>query len=325
MKQQEFESAHNLTWTELETLLSANKHSPQDAKSLKALPANYRQVCHHFALAKHRRYSTYLVDRLNLIVVGCHNLMYKQGSRFRYGWLKFIFEAFPEVLHRNRFYIRLSAFLFVFPLILMGVLCYFDPDLIYSLMEAEQVRNMEGMYDPTARVLGRERETDTDLLMFGFYIYNNIGIAFRSFAMGIFYGIGSAFIMLYNGIVIGGVAGHLTQLGYHSTFYPFVVGHGSFELTAIVLSGGAGLKIGAVLINPGTNTRLTALRIAGRDVIQIVLGAGAMLLIAAFIEAFWSSKASLPIPLKLGVGAVLWFIVFAYLGLAGRKYRNGSK
>jgi uncharacterized membrane protein SpoIIM required for sporulation len=323
VKQQDFEQQHLALWERLEALL-AGLPANQSATDLHGLPADYRKLCHHLALAKHRRYSPHLVDRLNAIVVACHNLLYSQSARFRYQWLRFLLVDYPCVLHRNRRFIWLATLLFVGPFLALALLCYFDPDFIYSVMDWQQVRGMESMYDPAARVLGREREADTDLYMFGYYIQNNIGIAFREFAGGIFFGLITAVVLVFNGVILGAVTGHLTQLGYESTFYPFVIGHGSFELTAIVLSGAAGLKIGMALIDPGSTTRLAALRASGRDAVQILLGATAMLLIAAFIEAFWSSKASLPIAVKMGVGAMLWLLVLGYLLFAGRSHRRSG-
>ncbi|MEX1032411.1 MAG: stage II sporulation protein M [Cellvibrionaceae bacterium] len=323
MKQQDFVLANEAQWLELETLLNAVERKPRQAKDYAALPSAYRHVCHHLALAKHRRYSLHLIDRLNRIVVGCHNLLYSDNARFRYRWLRFFMVDFPRALHRNRVYVRWATFLFCAPALVVGLLCFFNPDMVYSVMAGEQVRSLEAMYDPDARVLGRERESDTDLAMFGFYIYNNIGIAFREFAGGIFFGIGTLFFVIYNGIFLGAVFGHLTQMGYSSTLYPFVIGHGAFELTALVLAGAAGLKVGAALVDPGRLTRLAALRAASRDVVPIVLGATAMLLIAAFLEAFWSSKASLPIAVKVAVGFVFWIMVLGYLTFVGRHYRHG--
>jgi uncharacterized membrane protein SpoIIM required for sporulation len=323
VKQQDFEHHHRALWERLEERLAALPAN-KTAVASRDFPADYRQVCHHLALAKHRRYSPFLVDRLNAIVVACHNLLYSQSARFRYQWLRFLLVDYPRVLHRNRVFIWVAMFLFTAPFIGLGLLCYFDPDFIYAVMDWQQVRNMESMYDPAARVLGREREADTDLMMFGHYIQNNIGIAFREFAGGIFFGLITVVVLIFNGVALGAVTGHLTQLGYVSTFYPFVIGHGSFELTAIVLSGAAGLKLGMALIDPGSATRLAALRTAGREAVQIVLGAAAMLLIAAFIEAFWSSKASLPIALKISVGAVLWILVLGYLLFAGRSHRRAD-
>lgn len=322
MKQQDFVSSNEALWSQLESFIEAYKTKRNDAENFAELPAAYRRVCHHLALAKHRRYSLSLIDRLNHIVVASHNLLYAQNTRFRYQWLRFFVMDFPLAMYRNRSYVRWATFLFCAPALIVGLLCYFNPDMVYSVMPSEQVRSMEAMYDPDARVLGRDRESETDLAMFGFYIFNNIGIAFREFAGGILFGVGALFIIIYNGIFLGAVFGHLTQVGYVSTLYPFVIGHGAFELTALVIAGAAGLKLGAVLVDPGNLTRLAALRRAGRDVVQLLLGATAMLLIAAFLEAFWSSKASLPIPVKLAVGAIFWVMVLSYLSLVGRRYRH---
>lgn len=78
----------------------------------------------------------------------------------------------------------------------MGVGCYLEDSLIYSLVSPEQVREFEAMYDPAQRKLGRERGSDSDLLMFGYYIKHNISIAFRTFSGGILFGVGTVFSLL---------------------------------------------------------------------------------------------------------------------------------
>ena len=103
-------------------------------------------------------------------------------------------------------------------------------------------------------------------MMFGFYIRNNIGVAFQCFAGGLFAGLGSLFFLAYNGAFGGAVAGYLTERGLSSTFYSFVATHAAFELTAIVLSGAAGLKIGHALLAPGRRTRVQSLVIATRGI-----------------------------------------------------------
>ena len=88
--------------------------------------------------------------------------------------------------------------------------------------------------------------------------------------------------------MIGAVAGYLTQLGYSETFWSFVIGHGAFELTAIALAGAAGLKLGWALLAPGRLPRGEALRLAAIRAVRLLGGAALFLLIAAFIEAYWS-------------------------------------
>jgi uncharacterized membrane protein SpoIIM required for sporulation len=107
-------------------------------------------------------------------------------------------------------------------------------------------------------------------------------------------------------------------VGYGETFWSFVIGHGAFELTAIALSGAAGLKLGWALLAPGSLSRGEALRVAAKTSVRLIAGVIIFLLIAAFIEAYWSSM-SWPAPLtKYLVGAALWVLVAAYLLLAGR-------
>lgn len=259
-------------------------------------------------------------DVLNQLVRQGYDVFYGQRYRRSGQLLRFIAIEFPEVLYENRRFIWIATLLFLVPGLLMGLACYLNEDALYLLMDPASVRGFESMYDPANSKLGRERESDSDLMMFGFYIYNNIGISFRCFASGIFFGLGSIFFLIYNGLFIGGAAGHVTQAGFVETFYPFVVGHGSFELTAIIFSGAAGLKLGYALIAPGEYTRLYALQVAAKNAIKIIYGSTLMLFIAAFIEAYWSSSSNLSVTVKYSVGAFLWLLVIYYCTSARRRH-----
>ena len=190
------------------------------------------------------------------------------------------------------------------------------PELIHTLMSAQQVGEMEAMYDPAAPRLGRE--ADSDLMMFGYYIFNNISIGLRTFASGLLAGVGPALALSFNGVFIGGVAGHLQGSGHGEPFWRFVAGHSAFELSAIVIAGGAGLRLGLDLIAPGRRRRIDALVEGGRRGAWLCLGVFAMLLAAAFIEAFWSSIGWIPALVKYSVGGALWALVFAWLWFGGR-------
>ena len=310
MKQLEFESQNEKFWQELDSFLK----DPSDAtkEQLLRFPQDYRRLCQNLALAKSRQYSMNLISYLNdLVQVGYQNL-YGSQLNTRKSMLEFFAFGFPAALRSNGAVLWVAAAVFVLPYLALMVGCWLNDELIYSLMDPLQVRLMESMYEPSLDSFGRERQSDSDVLMFGYYIYNNIGIAFRCFATGIFAGVGSLFTLGFNGLVIGGVSGHLTNLGYGVTFYPFVVGHGSFELTAIVFSGAAGLKLGYAIIAPGKLSRKQALFQAASDAIKIMYGVFVMLLIAAFIEAFWSSSSNVPNSIKYLVGAALWAFVFYY-------------
>jgi len=319
MKQASFEAKYQANWDRLDKILDDKDRVPE-----KDFPKLFRELCHQMSIAKHRRYTPQLVDRLNDMVIKAHHLFYQHNHRFHFQWLEFFVWGFPNAIRRNRVFVYVATALFLVPLLSMALTCYMNEEFIYSFSSPEEVSGMESMYDPANRKMGRDRDTASDVAMFGFYIKNNIGISFRNFAGGILFGLGSIFFLVFNGLAIGSVTGHLTQLGYGSTFYPFVAGHGSFELTAIVFSGAAGLKLGYAMINPGGQTMLAALRTAGRDAIVIIYGSTLMLLIAAFIEAFWSSTTTLPHLLKYTVGIGFWLVVIAYFILSGRRYGSRS-
>lgn len=325
MKQGQFESLYQTQWTEFDSLLGALENSDDarlPSRDLARFAALYRQLCHFHALAKDRQYSSYLVDRLGELVVRGHQQLYRRKQPLMQQFLRFVVTDFPCLVRQEQRYFWFATALLYLPAVLLFLAVQWQPDLVYTMMAPEQVTDFEEMYNPKNRTLGSARESDTNWQMFGYYISNNIGVSFRTFATGLAWGVGSIFFLVYNGLVFGAVAGHLTNAGFTETFFTFVVGHGSFELTAIVISGAAGLKMGYHLLNPGNRTRLDALKQAGAIAIRLVYGVIIMLVIAAFVEAFWSSSNILPPWQKYLVGGVFWLVVIAYLTLSGRSGRD---
>ncbi|MCG7919647.1 MAG: stage II sporulation protein M [Candidatus Thiodiazotropha taylori] len=328
MKQQQSELENQPLWDEIESLIHDLQRKRQHRQLSKQqhlqFPHLYRKLCSHYALARSRGFSPALVDQLHTLVLRGHPLLYRFKGEWGWRTLQFIFSGFPRALRRQKTYFLIALLAFLLPGLLMGTACFLNDELIYSVMDESTVAQMEQNYDPANDRPGRsvERSSDTDFMMFGFYIMNNIGIGFRTFASGILFGIGSLFFLLFNGLVIGGVAGHLSRLGYHDTFWPFVSGHGSFELTAIVICGAAGLMLGHALLAPRQQTRLQALKTRALEALPLVMGAALMLLFAAFIEAFWSSS-SVAIGTKYSVAAILWLVVVLYLVFMGRNDGSG--
>ena len=317
MRQEVFEAPREERWQRLERVL--DQLDAREAPSEDDFPKLYRQVCQDLALARDRQFGGNLVDRLNLLALRGHQHLYQARVGGRNRVLRFIVRDFPRAVRREWRLFALMSLLFYGTGFGLVALLGANPDLIHSLFDENQLSQFESMYDPEAEHVGLPRGYDDDVLAFGYYILNNIGIAFRTFASGLVFGIGSLFIVTFNGVVIGAIAGHLTNQGFGVTFWPFVVGHGSFELTAIVLSGVAGMRLGLSLVAPGPYTRGQALRNAARGSLVLVYGAAGMLLVAAVIEAFWSANAVFPALVKYGVGAALWGLVALYLLGAGRS------
>ncbi len=292
-------------------------------------PELYREMCHHLSLAQARRYSPYLIEHLSSLVDRAHQVFYRQShihSESAFAALIFFFtHQFPQTVRSESRWVWLSSAVFYLPLIFMIVLVQFWPEFVYSVMSPDQVMGMESMYDPQADHIGRERGSDSDSKMFGFYILNNTGIGFRTFATGLMFGVGSLMTLLFNGLHIGAVAGHLTQIGYGSTFWPFVSGHSAMELTAIALSGAAGLKLGFSILIPGRKSRYQSLLDAAKISVKIMAGAAVMFFIAAFIEAFWSSSQTIASNVKYAVGIAMWLLVFSYFTFSGQEKNQSIK
>ncbi len=315
MKQNLFRSRHEKTWEALEAALG--KDSPEALRA--RFPRLYRQVCQHLAMARARLYSARLIQQLEHLVLAGHQRLYGGAREHRGRVAAFFASNFPGAVRREWRLVVISALVFYLPLVAMLVAPQLDPDIVYTVLGADRLHEMESMYEPGQARVGFSRGSDSDVLMFAFYVYNNTGIGFRTFAGGLLFGVGALFSLAYNGLFIGTVAGHLVRIGYASTFWPFVAGHSAFELTAIVLSGTAGLRLGLALIAPGRYSRHHALRRAASLAVPVIGGAACMFFVAAFVEAFWSSMTFIPALLKYGVALALWGLVIGYLMLQGRS------
>jgi len=325
MKQSLFESRHKAEWERFSLTLDALERGRKTSRT-GSFPSDYRRLCCQLALAQERGYSSFLIDSLQQQVLRGHQQLYRHRSQLGTHALAFILADFPRLVREQWRFVLAAGVLFFGSLIGFALLVYLFPDLVYNLIPVEQVSQMQSMYDPDGGHLGRsaERAASEDWVMFGYYIMHNIGIAFQTFASGVLFGLGSAFFLVYNGLMIGAVAGHLTQIGYGQTFWSFVIGHGAFELTAIALAGAAGLQLGWALIAPGRLPRVEALRLAARKSVLLICGVMVFLLIAAFIEAYWSSMTAPAPTIKYLVGALLWIMVAMYLLFAGRT-RHASE
>jgi uncharacterized membrane protein SpoIIM required for sporulation len=323
----QFEALYQAEWAELELLLDRvleRRHiqvvsAEFEPLSSARVAALYRRACEQLALARARSYPAYLVDRLERLTADAHQVIYREHDFGLARVAAMLTTDFPRAVRTDVRYVAAAAALFMVPTLIVGVLVYWHPELILSVVSPETAAQFEQMYSPAAESIGRVREASTDWMMFGFYIRNNIGVAFQCFAGGLFAGLGSLFFLAYNGAHGGAVAGYLTERGMSSTFYSFVVTHAAFELTAIVLSGAAGLKIGHALLAPGRRTRHDALVVATRESAVILYGVTAMLLVAAAIEAFWSSARWLAPAIKYSVAGACWAAVLAYFTLQGRR------
>jgi len=320
MRQDAFVARHEAEWRAFERWLEARGPArradglPRDEE----LPTRYRRLCHQLALARRRGYSPQVVARLQALMQRGHDVLYRAPPPRWRSALRFFGADFPRLVRAQRGCLWLAAVLFAVPAVALFFAVLQWPELAHSVFAPQQLAKFEAMYDPADGRHRLGRESGTDIAMFGYYIYNNVSIGFRTFASGLLAGVGSAFVLAFNGVVFGVVAGHLQGVGHGDPFWRFVAGHSAPELVAIVIAGAAGLRLGLALVAPGRLRRIDALAEAGRVGGRLCLGILAMLVFAAFVEAFWSSTGSIPAPVKFGVAALLWLLVLSWLALGGR-------
>jgi len=275
------------TSEELERLLRIARTRRRSSAKLRLrlgrFPALFRRLCQDLALARHRDYSTTLVSRLNQQALQSHHQMYAARSGPWRRLARFLAADFPRAVRSEPWTLFWSVALMFGVAPVIAILIQEHPELAYSILGTAQLSTYETMYDTGTGQVNVERPADSDVFMFGFYFFNNIGVAFRTFAGGVFLGLGTIYFLLMNGILLGAVAGHLHRIGAGGNLYSFVIGHGAFELTAICIAGVAGLVLGRSLIAVGQRTRLQSFLEGGRRCAPLVCGAACMLVIAAFI------------------------------------------
>ena len=325
MKQARFESRHRVAWQQMESDL----HQLERLRPLQqpaAFPAACRRLFHQLALAEARRYSPELIGYLQQLSLRARCQLYRPPVRGGLRLAGFIASDLPQLVRQHWRSLAIASALLYLPLLLCALLVWRWPDLVYSLLDAQQVQRIESMYDPMLERLGPlgERGSGADWQMFGFYVMNNIGVAFQTFIGGLPAGLGTLFYLLNNAITIGATTGHLIRIGSGDLFLSFVIGHSAFELTAITLAGAAGLQLAAALVLPGRRPRLLALRQNAQIAIRLLGGAVLLLVLAAFTEAYWSSFRSIGSLSKYLIGSLLWLLVSLYFLRAGRPAQDHS-
>ncbi len=323
MKQLAFEQQNQALWQAFERQLQQleRKRTRLAAEQARQFSGHYSQVCHHLALANDRQYSGGLASYLQNLAERGHKQLYRYQNSGLWGRFKyFVGRDFPQTVRQQFKPVLWAHALFYLPLLLSLLLVALHPPLLEKWAGADIGANAAESYAEMAAqyAAGSNRPLWQNWMMFGFYVFNNIGIAFQSFAGGLLFGIGAVYTTVYNGFIIGGIMGYMLHEPSALAFYSFVSAHGAFELTGLVLAAAGGLRLGLALLAPQGLSRKDALRQQGAVAVKLMSGAFLLLALAALVEGFWSPLTSIPIALKFAVGTLLWLLVYAYLWRAGR-------
>jgi uncharacterized membrane protein SpoIIM required for sporulation len=246
-----------------------------------------------------------------------HNIIYSANKTSPSAIISFFTVTYPRVFRRHWRYVQIALLIFAVSAAVGAALTYQDPDFKLSIIGPQMVQTIEKREMWTHSIVGIKPLASSAIMT------NNISVGFMTFALGITGGLGTIYMMLFNGLMLGVIGMACHQSGMSLQLWSFVAPHGVLELPAIFLAGGAGLRIATGLLFPGYLPRRESLARAGTDAVQLLLGTIPMLIVAGTIEAF-VSPTGLRMALKFGMAAALFALLLAYLFGAGTTAKADS-
>lgn len=276
----------------------------------------YRKVSGDLARARTIQARPELIEYLNGLVGRVHYRIYAARAYPFSKILDFFRRDFPRTVRKVWRHALASALLLFAPAFAAYAATRANPALETAFAPPGYVDTIDEAFGE--KFGKQDRPAGANALMNSFYIVNNVWVSFLAFSTGALLGLGSAYVLVMNGLILGGVASIVAKKGVALNFWAFVASHGGIELGAIVIAGAAGLLIGLSVLAPRELPRKRALALAARDAGVLMGGVVTLLVLAAMIEA-WISPSSLPPAVKLSIGAVNLAGFLTYLGFAGRS------
>jgi uncharacterized membrane protein SpoIIM required for sporulation len=318
MTQEQFVATRMPRWTELDALCREAGRRPErlgPARVLR-LAALYRSAAADLAYARRRFRGEPVCRQLETLVGSARTVVYDAPSRR--GTLRaFATHGYWRLVADRPWPLAISWLLMIVPAALCIGWALHDPAAA------------DGLVPGALRAVTRHRAHGADLGLgsttksaFASSIFtHNIEVTFEAFALGLTACLGTAYVLLTNGMQLGVVGGLAAGSGNGRVFFELVYAHGVLELSCIAVCGAAGLRLGWGLVAPGRRSRRDALEEEGRASVQIVLGTMPWLVVAGLTEGFVTPSGLGLIPVIVigsGLAAIYWALVWR-LGVRGRE------
>lgn len=295
-------------WDELDRLILAAGRRPErlGGERLLRLGALYRSAAADLAAARRRYPGDPVVAYLDGLVGRSRALVYGKGSA-RGRPVRFFARDYWVLVRERAGFIALASAFLLGSAALSAVWGADDPDSASRFALGQESSTIEFRDDPETGLTSSEETVLASVIL-----TNNIRVSFLAFALGITAGIGTVLLLAYNGVVLGAVAGVVVSRGGGATFFELVTPHGVLELSVIIVSAAAGLKMGWTLVSPGRLRRRVSLVAEARRAVLVVLGTMPWFVIAGLVEGYVTGSglgvAGAAI-VGFGLGLVYWGLV----------------
>ncbi|MEH2267659.1 MAG: stage II sporulation protein M [Nostoc sp.] len=311
MNIQRWIARRELNWQRLDALL--RQIEKKGLKSLRAieireLASLYRSVAADLARARTQQIGNTLIQSLQCLTTRAYTQIY-QGSR-RQEWqaiLEFYRWGLPSVVQKAFVYIAAATALFLLGALVAWWYSWQNPSFMPLIVPESlitKVRDEHKLW--MGSIVGVEPLASSGIMI------NNLSVSFGAVAGGMTTGAYTAYLMIFNGLLIGAVGTLVGQNNLAYPFWAFVLPHGSLELPAIFFAGGAGFLLARAILFPGKYRRGDALKFYGSQAVQLVFGIVPMLIIAGVIEGFFSPNPSVPDAIKYLAGLGLFILLVMY-------------
>lgn len=331
LKSYKFRREREESWRELENLLSRAESGGIQSltpRELFRLPNLYRATISSLSVARSITLDRNVLLYLEGLAARAYFFVYGARGSFGVGVARFFGRQFPQAVREARYNILASAFMLFLGIAVGCLLTLSNTDWFYTFVG----EGMAGGRTPTATTESLRAALYDDgggvlesLYLFATYLFtHNSQIGIMAFALGFALGVPVILLMFYNGLTIGAFVALYASRGLTVELVAWLSIHGTTELLAVILCGGAGLTLGSAFAFPGRHSRLDSLARRGRKAGMIAIGAIAMLLVAGLLEGFGRQLVQDP-ALRYLIGAIMLFLWLSYFILAGRERTHGRR
>jgi len=282
-------------------------------QELREMALIYRQIASDLSAARQDATARNLEHYLNQLLGRAHNIIYSGRKTNFLSALRFLRDDYPVIFRRLLPYTIAATALFAAGAVLGLLLTAVRPEFERHMLGPQMIETIERHEMWTHSIVGVKPQAASAIMT------NNLSVTFATFAAGITAGLGTVWLIFYNGLLIGVVGMACHNAGMSVQLWSFVVGHGSLELPAIFISGGAGFRIAVGILFPGMYSRRQSIALAGADAVKLMAGIVPMLIVAGTIEGFFSPSDA-PVALKFALGGTLFALLNFWLFL----YRPAS-